>query len=202
MSNLFSKVVLASNNSGKLREFKMMLEKVGIEILPQGDLEIPAADEPHATFIENALEKARHASQASGLPALADDSGICVEALLGAPGIHSARYAGEPANDANNNKKLIETLQGIDNRAAHYVCALVLVRYALDPEPIIAIGYWHGEIIDTPKGDGGFGYDPHFFLPNLGKTAAELSPEEKNRLGHRGLALDQLVNQLTSQTGL
>ena len=202
MSNLFSKVVLASNNSGKLREFKMMFEKVGIEILPQGDLEIPAADEPHATFIENALEKARHASQASGLPALADDSGICVEALLGAPGIHSARYAGEPANDANNNKKLIETLQGIDNRAAHYVCALVLVRYALDPEPIIAIGYWHGEIIDTPKGDGGFGYDPHFFLPNLGKTAAELSPEEKNRLGHRGLALDQLVNQLTSQTGL
>ena len=201
MANLFSKVVLASNNSGKLREFKMMLKKVGIEIIPQGNLDIPAADEPHPTFVENALEKARHASRASGLPALADDSGICVEALMGAPGIHSARYAGEPANDENNNKKLIETLQGIDNRAAHYVCALVLVRYALDPEPIIAIGYWHGQIIDAPKGDGGFGYDPHFFLPNLGKTAAELTPEEKNRLGHRGLALDQLVDQLISQSG-
>lgn len=201
MANLFSTVVLASNNSGKLREFKMMLKKVGIEIIPQGNLDIPAADEPHATFVENALEKARYASRASGLPALADDSGICVEALMGAPGIHSARYAGEPANDENNNKKLIETLQGIDNRAAHYVCALVLVRYALDPEPIIAIGYWHGQIVDTPKGDGGFGYDPHFFLPNLGKTAAELTPEEKNRLGHRGLALDQLVQQLISQSG-
>lgn len=201
MASLFSKVVLASNNSGKLREFKMMLKKVGIEIIPQGNLDIPAADEPHATFVENALEKARYASRASGLPALADDSGICVEALMGAPGIHSARYAGEPANDENNNKKLIETLQGIDNRAAHYVCALVLVRYALDPEPIIAIGYWHGQIVDTPKGDGGFGYDPHFFLPNLGKTAAELTPEEKNRLGHRGLALDQLVQQLISQSG-
>lgn len=201
MANLFSTVVLASNNSGKLREFKMMLKKVGIEIIPQGNLDIPAADEPHPTFVENALEKARYASRASGLPALADDSGICVEALMGAPGIHSARYAGEPANDENNNKKLIETLQGIDNRAAHYVCALVLVRYALDPEPIIAIGYWHGQIVDTPKGDGGFGYDPHFFLPNLGKTAAELTPEEKNRLGHRGLALDQLVNLLISQSG-
>lgn len=201
MTNLFSTVVLASNNSGKLREFKMMLKKVGIEIIPQGNLDIPAADEPHATFVENALEKARYASRASGLPALADDSGICVEALMGAPGIHSARYAGEPANDENNNKKLIETLQGIDNRAAHYVCALVLVRYALDPEPIIAIGYWHGQIVDSPKGDGGFGYDPHFFLPNLGKTAAELTPEEKNRLGHRGLALDQLVQQLISQSG-
>lgn len=201
MANLFSTVVLASNNSGKLREFKMMLKKVGIEIIPQGNLDIPAADEPHATFVENALEKARYASRASGLPALADDSGICVEALMGAPGIHSARYAGEPANDENNNKKLIETLQGIDNRAAHYVCALVLVRYALDPEPIIAIGYWHGQIVDSPKGDGGFGYDPHFFLPNLGKTAAELTPEEKNRLGHRGLALDQLVQQLISQSG-
>lgn len=201
MANLFSTVVLASNNSGKLREFKMMLKKVGIEIIPQGNLDIPAADEPHATFVENALEKARYASRASGLPALADDSGICVEALMGAPGIHSARYAGEPTNDENNNKKLIETLQGIDNRAAHYVCALVLVRYALDPEPIIAIGYWHGQIVDTPKGDGGFGYDPHFFLPNLGKTAAELTPEEKNRLGHRGLALDQLVNLLISQSG-
>lgn len=201
MANLFSTVVLASNNSGKLREFKMMLKKVGIEIIPQGNLDIPATDEPHATFVENALEKARYASRASGLPALADDSGICVEALMGAPGIHSARYAGEPANDENNNKKLIETLQGIDNRAAHYVCALVLVRYALDPEPIIAIGYWHGQIVDTPKGDGGFGYDPHFFLPNLGKTAAELTPEEKNRLGHRGLALDQLVQQLISQSG-
>jgi XTP/dITP diphosphohydrolase len=179
----------------------MMLDQVGIEVLPQGDLDIPAADEPHPTFVENALEKARHASRASGLPALADDSGICVEALMGAPGIHSARYAGEPANDANNNKKLIETLQGEENRSAHYVCALVIVRYALDPEPIIAMGYWHGQIIDIPQGSGGFGYDPHFFLPDLGMTAAELSPEDKNRLGHRGLALKQLVHQLMSQSG-
>ena len=191
-----SKVVLASNNSGKLREFKSMLEKVGIEILPQGDLEIPAVNEPHATFIENALEKARHASQASGLPALADDSGICVDALNGAPGIHSARYAGEPANDSNNNQKLITSLQGVHNRSAHFVCALVLVRHPLDPEPIIAVGSWHGEIIDTPKGNGGFGYDPLFFIPELGKTAAELSAEEKNQLGHRGLALKQLISQL------
>ena len=191
-----SKVVLASNNSGKLREFKSMLEKVGIEILPQGDLEIPAANEPHATFIENALEKARHASQASGLPALADDSGICVDALNGAPGIHSARYAGEPANDSNNNQKLITSLQGVHNRSAHFVCALVLVRHPLDPEPIIAVGSWHGEIINTPKGNGGFGYDPIFFIPELGKTAAELSAEEKNQLGHRGLALKQLISQL------
>ncbi len=191
-----SKVVLASNNSGKLREFKSMLEKVGIEILPQGDLAIPAADEPHATFIENALEKARHASQASGLPALADDSGICVDALNGAPGIHSARYAGEPANDSNNNQKLVASLQGVHNRSAHFVCALALVRHPLDPEPIIAIGSWHGEIIDTPKGNGGFGYDPHFFIPELGKTAAELTAEQKNLLGHRGLALAQLITQL------
>lgn len=191
-----SKVVLASNNSGKLREFKSMLEKVGIEILPQGDLAIPAADEPHATFIENALEKARHASQVSGLPALADDSGICVDALNGAPGIHSARYAGEPANDSNNNQKLVASLQGVHNRCAHFVCALALVRHPLDPEPIIAIGSWHGEIIDTPKGNGGFGYDPHFFIPELGKTAAELTAEQKNLLGHRGLALAQLITQL------
>lgn len=191
-----SKVVLASNNSGKLREFKMMLEQVGIEILPQGDLAIPASEEPHATFIENALEKARHASKASGLPALADDSGICVDALNGAPGIYSARFAGEPSNDANNNQKLITTLKGVQNRSAHFVCALVLVRHPLDPEPTIAIGKWHGEIIDSPRGEGGFGYDPHFYIPGLGKTAAELSAEEKNQLGHRGLALKQLITQL------
>ena len=194
----FSKVVLASNNSGKLREFKMMLEPIGIEVLPQGELDIPAADEPHASFIENALEKARHASRASGLPALADDSGICVDALNGAPGIHSARFAGEPSNDTNNNLKLVTTLSGIQNRSAHFVCALVLVRHPLDPEPIVAIGSWYGQIIDTPKGAGGFGYDPHFYLPELDKTAAELTPEEKNRLGHRGLALNQLITQLKS----
>lgn len=196
MSSFFKQVVLASNNQGKLREFKEMLGQIGIEILPQGDLNIPAADEPHATFIENALEKARHASQASGLPALADDSGICVEALNGAPGIYSARFAGEPANDQNNNAKLIASLQNIHNRRAHYVCALVLVRYPKDPEPIIAMGHWYGEIIDQAQGTGGFGYDPHFFIPSLGKTVAQLSPAEKNIQGHRGQALKNLLAQL------
>lgn len=202
MSSFFKKIVLASNNQGKLREFKEMLGQIGVEILPQGDLNIPEAKEPHATFIENALEKARHASQASGLPALADDSGICVEALNGAPGIYSARFAGEPANDQNNNAKLIKTLQNIDNRRAHYVCALVLIRYPNDPEPIIALGHWHGVIIDDAQGTGGFGYDPHFFIPQLGKTVAQLSSEDKNTLGHRGQALRNLLAQLQNSSSL
>lgn len=192
----FSKIVLASNNAGKLREFSQMFESLGIEILPQGDLNIPAAPEPHPSFVENALEKARHASRLSGLPALADDSGVCVEALQGAPGIYSARFSGEGASDEKNNQFLIEKLKGQTNRRAHYACVLVLVRHENDPEPIIAHGQWFGEIIDTPKGSGGFGYDPHFLIPELGKTAAELDPTEKNRLGHRGQALQKLISTI------
>lgn len=197
----FSKIVLASNNAGKLREFSQMFETLGIEILPQGDLNIPSPPEPHPTFIENALEKARHASKLSGLPALADDSGVCVEALQGAPGIYSARFSGEDATDERNNQFLIEKLKDQTNRRAHYTCVLALVRHEKDPEPIIAHGQWFGEIIDTPRGSAGFGYDPYFFIPELGKTASELDPIEKNRLGHRGQALQKLLAMLnTSHT--
>jgi XTP/dITP diphosphohydrolase len=192
----FSKIVLASNNAGKLREFSQMFKSLGIEILPQGDLNIPASPEPHLTFVENALEKARHASRLSGLPALADDSGVCVEALNGAPGIYSARFSGEDATDAKNNQYLIKKLQGQSNRRAHYACVLVLVRHEKDPEPIIAHGQWFGEIIDEPRGTEGFGYDPHFLITELGKTAAELDPATKNQLGHRGQALQKLLTTL------
>lgn len=174
-----------------------MCAPLGINIVPQSELGIAEAAEPHHTFIENALAKARHASRESGLPAFADDSGICVAALGGAPGVHSARYA-EPggdrdAQDARNNAKLIASLAGKTDRRAHYTCVIVLTRHADDPEPIIAEGRWHGEIIDTPRGSGGFGYDPYFFLPALGKTAAQLPADEKNRISHRGLALAKLV---------
>lgn len=195
------RLVLASNNPGKLREFRQMLGPLGIEIVPQSELGIAEADEPYGTFIENALAKARHASRASGLPAFADDSGICVEALGGAPGVNSARYADAPAGsredqDARNNRKLIKALAGQPDRRAHYYCVIVLVRHAADPEPLIAEGRWHGEVIDTPRGSGGFGYDPHFFLPALGRTAAELMPDEKNAISHRGQAMQQLVQLL------
>lgn len=196
MSTRLSRIVLASNNAGKLREFQQLFQQIGMDIIPQGDLNIPAAIEPHATFIENALEKARHASHASGLPALADDSGICVEALHGAPGIYSARFAGEHSSDLENNLKLISELKEVTNRKAHYLCALVFVRHPQDPEPLIAIGKWFGEVVDQAQGDGGFGYDPYFYLPELGKTAAQLSSAEKNRLGHRGRAMADLIEQL------
>ena len=210
-----SRLVLASGNPGKLREFRQLCEPLGLTIVPQSELGIADADEPHCTFIENALAKARHASRASGLPAFADDSGICVAALDGAPGVHSARFAvpmktearfaastaaaatdaavDRNTQDARNNAKLIASLAGRAERRAHYTCVIVLVRHADDPEPLIAEGRWHGEIIDTPRGDGGFGYDPYFFLPALNKTAAELPAAEKNRISHRGLALAALV---------
>src|SRR5687768_3597758 len=157
-----SRLVLASNNAGKVREFRRLLEPLGIELIAQSDLGIPDADEPHGTFVENALAKARHASAHARLPALADDSGVCVPALGGAPGVLSARYAGEPKSDARNNVRLIEELRNIEDRRAHYACVLVLVRHADDPQPIIAEGSWHGRIVDDPRGSGGFGYDPHF----------------------------------------
>ena len=168
-------------------------------MIPQGELGIPSAEEPHHTFIENALAKARHASAASGLPALADDSGICAHALNGQPGVLSARYAGEPGNDVANNQKLIENLGSHTDRGAHYVCALVMVNSANDPEPLIVQTRWYGQIVDEAKGNHGFGYDPYFFLPELGLTAAELDPAEKNLISHRGLALRELISQLQSR---
>ena len=154
---MIARLVLASGNEGKLREFRRLLEPRGIEVVPQGDLAISEADEPHHSFVENALAKARHASAAVRLPALADDSGVCVVALGGAPGVQSARYAGEPKSSARNNEKLVAALQGVADRRAHYACALVLVRHADDPEPLIAAGSWHGPIVDAPRGQGGVG---------------------------------------------
>lgn len=193
------KLVIASNNPGKLREFQAMLAPLGIEVLTQAQLGIDEAEEPHCTFIENALAKARHASRASGLPALADDSGICVEALGGAPGVLSARYAGDnPKSDQRNNEKLLQTMHGIADRRAHYYCVLVLVRHADDPQPLIAEGEWHGEIAHEERGDGGFGYDPLFWLPHLGRMSAELTRDEKAQISHRALALKSLLQRLHS----
>ncbi|TMH19711.1 MAG: RdgB/HAM1 family non-canonical purine NTP pyrophosphatase [Betaproteobacteria bacterium] len=190
------KLVLASSNPGKLREFEALLAPLGTEIVSQSSLGIADAEEPHGTFVENALAKARHASRRTQLPALADDSGICVGALDGEPGVHSARFAGEPRSDARNNEKLLRVLADKDNRRAHYYCVIVLMRHAEDPEPIIAEGSWAGEIIAEPRGANGFGYDPYFFLRDLGKTAAELDPEQKNIVSHRGKALRRLLAKL------
>lgn len=190
------KLILASNNAGKLKEFNELLSTVGFSVHPQGEFDVPEADEPHCTFVENALEKARHAARLTGLPALADDSGVCVNALGGAPGVFSARFAGEPKSDARNSAKLVADLAAHDDKSAYYYCVLVFVRHAGDPQPVIADGRWNGEIITEARGNGGFGYDPHFFIPALGKCAAELSAEEKNRLSHRGQALRALVEKL------
>jgi len=194
------KLVLASNNAGKLREFQALLAPLDFEVIPQGQLGIPSCEEPFDTFVENALAKARHASAASGLPALADDSGICVDALDGAPGVYSARYAGEPSNDGANNQKLISAMQGQSNRAAYYVCALVLVNYVNDPNPLTVQTEWHGLIQDKATGENGFGYDPYFFLPDQNMTAAELDPILKNAISHRGQALRELISQLKMRT--
>jgi len=190
------KLVLASSNPGKLREFEALLAPLGMEVVPQSSLGIADAEEPHGTFVENALAKARHASRRSHLPALADDSGICVGALGGEPGVHSARFAGEPRSDARNNEKLLQLLADKDDRRVHYYCVIVLLRHAEDPEPVIAEGSWAGEIVAEPRGANGFGYDPHFFLRDFGKTAAELDPEQKNLVSHRGKALRRLLAKL------
>jgi len=186
-------LVLASSNPGKLRECGELLAPLGVEVVPQAALGVPDAEEPHATFVENALAKARHAARHAKLPALADDSGICVAALNGEPGVHSARFAGEPKSDQRNNAKLVALLKDQPDRRAHYYCVVVLVRHADDPEPLIAEGRWHGEVIDRPRGAGGFGYDPHFLLPDLGRTAAELEAHEKHAVSHRGKALRRLL---------
>lgn len=192
----FNKLVIASGNQGKLKEIQALLAPLSLEILPQSAFNVPEAEEPFVTFVENALAKARHASRHTGLPALADDSGICVDALQGAPGVYSARYAGEPKSDARNNEKLLQSLAGVQDRHAHYYCVIVLVRHADDPQPLIAEGIWQGEILSAAQGEGGFGYDPLFLDAKTGQTAAELSVEIKNRISHRGHALSRLLHQL------
>jgi XTP/dITP diphosphohydrolase len=195
---MIPRLVLASSNSGKLREFRRLLTPLGIEVIAQAELGIEEIAEPHHTFVENALSKARHASRLAHLPALADDSGICVDGLEGAPGVQSARFAGEPPSDTRNNAKLVEKLAGIADRRAHYYCMLALMRHADDPEPILAEGRWEGTIIDLPRGGGGFGYDPHFLDAETGLTGAELPLEKKNELSHRGKAIRSLVARLES----
>ncbi|OGA02010.1 MAG: non-canonical purine NTP pyrophosphatase, RdgB/HAM1 family [Betaproteobacteria bacterium RIFCSPLOWO2_02_FULL_62_17] len=198
-----NKLVLASSNPGKLREISAVLAPLGIDVVPQSDLGIADAEEPFRTFIENALAKARHAARQAHLPALADDSGLCAHALGGEPGVHSARYAtlaganpGREEQDRRNNQKLVQELRDKEDFNAHYYCVIVLVRHAQDPEPVIAEGSWSGQIIAQPRGANGFGYDPHFLLPDLGLTAAELDPEQKNLISHRGKALRRLMARL------
>ena len=199
------KIVIASNNAGKLREFNALFTQFGINAITQGELGITETEEPYATFVENALTKARHAARLSKLPALADDSGICVTSLGGAPGVWSARYAsiqaGEPKSDARNNEKLLADMKGVINRNAFFYCVLVFVRTADDPQPIIADGVWHGEITHAPRGTGGFGYNPVFNIPSLNLTAAEISDDKKNALSHRAQALRVLMEKL-AQFGL
>ena len=193
-------LVLASNNAGKLRELRDALGPLGIEPVAQGELGIAEAEEPYITFVENALAKARHAAAASGLPALADDSGLCVAALGGAPGVRSARFAGEPRSDARNNTRLLDVLHGVTDRRAYYHAVLVLVRHADDPQPLITEGSWHGEIAVEPRGDGGFGYDPIFWLPDHACTSAQLELATKQALSHRGQALRALLAQLPQRS--
>ena len=196
---MIKKLVIASNNPGKLREISAFLAPLGIETVPQSAFKIAEADEPHGTFIENALAKARHAALASGLPSLADDSGICVDALDGAPGVLSARFAGEPKSDERNNRHLLQLMERHSDRRAHYYCVMALMRHGRDPRPLIGVGEWHGEILRAPRGTGGFGYDPLFLDHESGRSGAELSPVHKNRISHRGKALAALVAALEQQ---
>ncbi len=192
--------VLASNNAGKVKEFQHAFEPLGIQVRPMSDWDLPSPAETGLSFIENALIKARHASQATGLPALADDSGLSVDALQGAPGIYSARYAGADATDTDNIEHLLQELKNVDdnNRQARFICALAWVRHAADPVPVIAVGQWHGRILKAPQGEGGFGYDPVFWVPESSCAAAELSKEAKQAVSHRGLALKSLLAELAS----
>ena len=195
-----NRIVVASNNPGKLRELGAQLAPLGFAAVPQSELGVDEAEEPHETFLENALAKARHASRATGLPAIADDSGLCVPFLDGAPGVSSAHYAGSGGTreerDARNNSKLVAALQDASDRSAFYYCVLVLVRAAADPTPVVAEGAWNGEIVAQPRGAGGFGYDPYFLPWGSSRTAAELSPLEKNRWSHRALAAAALARRL------
>lgn len=195
------RIVLASNNAGKVKEFNHLLAPFDFEVIAQGELGVPECPEPFATFVENALAKARHAAEFTGLPALADDSGLCVHALGGAPGVLSARYAEETKSDARNNEKLLAAMSDKTDRRAWYYAALVLVRSATDPQPLIADGVCTGEILLAPQGDGGFGYDPLFWRADLGKSVAQLSSDEKSLISHRAKALQKLIAQL-KETGL
>jgi len=199
---MLTSIVLASGNAGKLKEFSALLEPLGMSVIPQSSLNISDAPEPHPTFIENALSKARHASALSGMPAIADDSGLCVRALGGAPGIISARYAQTlegKRSDLANNEKLVSAMQGIQDRTAWYVAVLVFLIHPEDPQPLIAEANWFGEIVDVPSGANGFGYDPHFFIPELGCTVAALDPTIKNKVSHRGLAMQMLLAKLRAR---
>ena len=195
-----TEAVLATSNAGKLREMAALLAPLGFRLRAQGELGIAAAEETGGTFVENALQKARHASRCARLPAIADDSGLVVPALGGAPGVRSARYAGEDATDAENNRKLIGALAGIEDRAAWFYCALVFIEHPEDPAPLLASGTWRGRIINQPRGGGGFGYDPHFLIPDLDRTSAELEPAQKNALSHRGQAAAALLKQLRARS--
>ena len=196
-----NKLVLASGNKGKLREFNALFGRRSIEVIPQTALNVKEAEEPFDTFLENALAKARNAARQTGLPAMADDSGITADALMGEPGVKSARYAGEHGNDADNNAKLVKALAGCTNRRAHYTCVLVAVKSATDPEPIVVDARWDGEVVDEPRGTGGFGYDPHFLVPEFGRTAAELTAEEKNDVSHRGRAMRMMLEEIADRWG-
>ena len=193
------RLLLASDNPGKLVELRALLEPLRIEVLPQRELGVASAEEPHSTFVENALAKARHAARVTRLPALADDSGLCCTALDGAPGVRSARFAGEDATDAQNNSALLACLRGAKDRSAHYVCAIAALRTPEDPEPIITEGRWYGHIVTQPRGVNGFGYDPYFWVDELGVTAAELAPEQKNAISHRAQAMRRLIGDLPAR---
>lgn len=194
-------IILASNNAGKIKEFTGIFKTLNIEIIPQSEFNIPEVDEPYLTFVENALHKARHCSSHTGLPALADDSGICVTSLNGGPGIYSARYAGEPKSSSKNNQKLVAELTNFSDKSAYYYCILVLLRHTNDPQPIIADGRLDGEIVNIPQWNNGFGYDPYFYLAKYNKTVAELDPEIKNKISHRALAIKKLLSYLEHNNG-
>lgn len=197
-----NKIVLASGNPGKLREFQSLLSQLGFDVAPQSEFQVSNAEETGLTFVENAIIKARHACKATGLPAIADDSGIEVDALNGAPGIYSARFSGPGANDERNNEKLLESLKGLsaEKRSARYQCILVFMQHELDPTPIIAQGSWEGTIMESPAGENGFGYDPIFWVPTHGCSSAQLSKETKNAISHRAIAMAQLIEQLKKQS--
>ena len=192
-------IVLASGNPGKLKELQQALQPLSLELVLQSDFGLDSADETGLTFVENAILKARHVAQATGLPALADDSGLEVDALQGQPGIYSARFAGPDATDADNNSKLLADLANVEpaQRSARFHCVLVLMRHATDPTPVIAHASWEGQILTAPQGDNGFGYDPLFLIPDLGQTSAQLSPTHKNKISHRGQAITELIRQLS-----
>jgi len=196
------KLVIASGNPGKIREIERILAPLKIQVVSQAALSVSPAEEPHSTFVENALAKARHVSDATGLAAIADDSGICVEALDGAPGVHSARYAGTPLSDERNNAFLLEQMTGVKDRRAHYYCVIVLMRQVNDPQPLIAEGEWQGEIVKLPRGNRGFGYDPLFLDIQSGLTGAELSASRKNRVSHRGKAMRKLLRDMMQSSSL